>query len=163
MEGMENLKSNDKYELWSHGEGNDAREESYTYNSDKDDVGIDIIFPKFLRFYCEMQSITGVVIAIDTEKETAERLGDYAYCFSYRPKLFGDGEYYFRVDDYSKVVVTYSNGSPSESGPVEHYYIYVDKDMNYISGDKIMYQEHYDELKILFDEVIGALGEDAFR
>lgn len=35
--------------------------------------------------------------------------------------------------------------------------------MNFVSGDRIMYNEHYDELKKLYDEVIEIFGKDALK
>ncbi len=134
----------------------------YDYHNEEDMIGYVISEPKFLEFFSDIQVLTGHLTYLDLENHVAESMTDYTYYFSYCARPFGEGDYLFRVDDYTGVEEEYKDGYYISSSS-EYYHIVIDKDMNFISGSKLMYDEHYDELKKLYDDVMEIFGKDAFK
>lgn len=118
--------------------------------------------PDFLNFRIWIQSITPHYSEIDPETNRIIQVSDYTYYFSHYRDFFRN-DYSFRIDDYTGSKSEYENDTYISSGPTASYVITIDKDMNFISGDKALYDEHYVELKKLYDEVMEIFGEDAFK
>ncbi len=125
-------------------------------------IGYEISVPKFLNFFSDIQVLTGHLTYLDLENHVAESMTDYTYYFRYCVRPFGEGRYSLRVDDYTGVEEEYKDGYYISSSS-EYYHIIIDKDMNFVSGSKLMYDEHYDELKKLYDDVMEIFGKDAFK
>lgn len=152
----------EKYEFVSEYD-KDSRLNYYSYENEDERIGFVLSVPEFMKFFSDIQSLTGHLSSIDPNTGEIKSLTDYAYFFRYIPNLFGKGEYSFRIDDYTGVKDSYENGIYESSGPIANYDIVVDKEMNFISGDKAMYDEHYDELKKVYDSVMEMFGKDAFK
>ncbi len=151
----------DKYEFTSEYEA-DCRLTYYSYENEDEMIGYGLSVPRFLNFFSDVQVLTGYLSELDPNTGEVTRITDYTYFFGYSVKLFGEGSYRFRIDDYTGSSDTFSDGVYSSYGPNEWYNIEVDKDMNFVSGNKVMYVEHYDQLKEVFDKTMEIFGEDAF-
>lgn len=114
--------------------------------------------PDFLDFFTDVQVMTSCIYDYDPETKESALLTDYTYFFRYSANLFGD-KYSFRIDDYTNSQDTYIDGVLYSGGASANYYIEVDKDMNFISGDRDMFDEHYDQLKELFDKTKEVFGD----
>ena len=156
------IKDNEKY-ITKKDHSLEDRATYYLYNSDELAEEFDLSVPDFLNFGdVGIQALTSTVY----DGETGECLTDFAYYFGYIPKLFGKNSYRMRVDDCRNDKMTISDGEfsfdPNQNITVSAL-IEVDKDMNFVSGDRAAYDEHYDELKELFDSTKEFFGEDAFK
>ena len=152
----------DKYECYVDHD-NDTRCTYYSYEDEEEMKGFDISIPDFLEFYACVQAITPSISELDPETGEFIELTEYTYYFSYIPEVFGDNSYSLRIDHYPVSNTSGEDGVYITSGATESYHIDIDKDMNFISGDKTMYEEHYDELKQIFDQTKELVGEEAFQ
>lgn len=132
-------------------------------DKDNSDLSYDLTVPDFLEFFSDVQVITPCVSELDPKTGEITRITDYTYYFCYIAKPFSDGYYSLRIDDYTNSVDSYDDGRYDTSGTSERYHFEVDKNMNLISGDKAMFEEHYDKLKYVFDKTKEVFGEDAFK
>lgn len=123
---------------------------TYTYY-DQNDVLFDVFVPNFLKF----QGNISVLTPTDYD-ENWVCTTDFSYGFHYKPYLFGDSKYRFTVHDYTEV--------KSINDSCISYNITTDADLNLISEDKEgLYDEHYDEIKELYDMSVEFFGDDAFK
>lgn len=152
----------DKYEFFSEYDA-DGRRTYYDYHNEDERIGYGLSVPRFLNFFSDVQVLTGYLSELDPDTGEVTRITDYTYYFRYVAEVFGEGSYSFRIDDYTGTSDSFSDGVYHSSGPNEWYDIDVDKDMNFVSGNKVMYIEHYDQLKEVFDKTMEIFGEDAFR
>lgn len=156
------MKNLDSYECTSYYDSM-TRSTYYSFGNEEEKISYDLAVPGFLRFLVDVQVLTGYEVNIDSDTQAVERLTDYAYFFRYTADVFGEGSYSFRVDDYIGTEEEYVDGIYVSSGPMVSYHIEVDRDMNFVSGDKAVYDEHYNELKKLYDKVMKVFGKDAFK
>ena len=133
----------------------------YSYQNEEEMISYDLSIPGFLNYFSDVQVMTGHLSDFNSDTGEITNLTDYTYYFRYIADVFGDGSYSFRIDDYTGVSDSYEEGVFTSSGPSANYNIKVDKDMNFLSGDKGMYDEHYDQLKAVFDKAKEIFGEDA--
>lgn len=120
----------------------------YTY-SDESSVLYSVYCPNFLKFHGNLSIATPV-----SYDDNWKCLTDYSYDFMYKPNLFRENTYWFTVYDYTEC----EDINDSET----LYSIYTDSQLNFIGGDKEIYDEHYDELKNLYDSAKEFFGEDVF-
>ncbi len=121
----------------------------YEYNGDH--ISYTVFMPSFPRFGGNLSVLTPT----DYDKDW-NCITDYSYGLMYKPYLFDDNWYWYSVYDYSEVE-TINDQSKSVT-----YDIYTDSQLNFIGGDKEIYDKHYDELKNLYDMAKEFFGEDVF-
>ena len=97
--------------------------------------------PYFLNFNCEI--MTSSIVTVNAPEPL------FAYRSYYIPHLFKKDEYKLSITDYAELTVDHN--------------ITVDENMEFISGDKKYYDEHYDKLKLTFNSMKDTFGEDAFK
>ena len=99
--------------------------------------------PYFLNFNCEIMTSSMRHISPDAPAPS------YVYRSYYIPHLFKKDEYKLSVTNDSELTL--------------YHNIVVDEDMEFISGDKEYYDEHYDKLKLTFDSMKETFGKNAFK
>lgn len=115
------------------------------YDNDDDPTWYyELKIPCFLNFDCEIMTSSMRLLSLDAS------VPSYVVCRSYYvPHLFKKDEYKMSVINYTELTVDHN--------------ITVDENMEFVSGDKKYYDEHYDKSKLTFDSMKDTFGEDAFK